>query len=112
MWINDGTITTSLEPGWNIQNVGELIKNESFTIGGRYSVKVWGFFEAWSIPVNNIPSSDAMQINEWWQKQTELTFFIDADSYSVYINNPEPPFTNVSKPYHDEIEGNLIIQQR
>lgn len=110
-YLTDGTITVSLDIDWELQRRATNILNTSRTVGGRDQRYFWNNFPAFSIPLSNVPSSDAGQINTWWKDTNELTLFFDSTSYQTHITGNAQPFQQMVKPYQDQWNGNIQIER-
>jgi hypothetical protein len=110
-YLTDEAITVILDIEWSLQRLEQQIRYESVGFGGRLSEKLWGDFEAFQVPVLNIPTSDAMIINEWFETQKQLYFYFDQSTSQVLITNLEPPFMLDSAPYHNEHNGFIRLEQ-
>ena len=110
-YLTDGTITVSLEIDWGIRRQAVNILNTSRTVGGRDQRYFWANFQTFNIPLSNVPSSDAAQINEWWRSTDELTLYFDSTSYQTYITGNTQPFQQLVKPYQIEWNGVIPIER-
>lgn len=110
-YLSNGTIQIDIAPEWETTFKGAVLRADSRTIGGLVSTYKWGDYEAWDVPLTYVPSSDVMQINEWWETQQQLTFYFDETSYDVYILG-NCPFQSPAKPYYDSYNGTLNLQKK
>ena len=87
-----GTYTITLYPDFDYT----FIENPILRIANRRNngdlivfVSSETYF-SYTIPINNISSSDASIINSWWQTATTLRFFPDTAINSSYKNATGP----------------------
>ena len=127
MILTDGSIEIAIDGDWGTLHQREVIREDMQSIGGKNYSYHWGSFNAWSIPIDYIPSSDAAQVNEWYRDREELTFHYEGDfilnnpvngvldenhlwdSTNVYIMGQ--PFQQMKKPYQTAWRGNLTIEE-
>lgn len=69
----------------------------------------------YSIPLNNVSSTDATQIITWWQSLTALSFYPDLTNtpdtyYTVNIVNRQAPLNNMF-PFETIYEGILELRE-
>ena len=108
-YITDGSIQIDLQIDWNSIHQKNIIASQSVTIGGRVTQYIWGSFNDFSFPLDCVPSSDAMQMNKWWETNTNLILYFDQNSYDVQIMNK--PFNSFSRPYTDQLQGTLNVEK-
>lgn len=109
-YLNDGTITVSLGVGLDSTRNGANISDSRRTIGGREQTFFWNNYDGFDFSAQNVPSSDAAQVNEWWRNQTQLTLVFDGVTYTTRIVGNQP-FSQVNKPYFDEWKGQIMVER-
>lgn len=93
-------ISVIFEAQFSSETSKEKIASSHATISGRDSFYNYSIFNTFTIDVKYITSSDRLQINEWWENQSELFFTnYDQSTATVKITNDSQPSKEVSWPY-------------
>jgi len=99
--LSDGTITITIFPEWETQDLQTVVNVSNRSIGGHEANFLWSDFNAFVIPLNYVPSSDTSRINEWWRDTTRVFLFLDVTTHVGLLTNPTEPFKNLNRPYND-----------
>ena len=111
--LSDGvSIDIDLEPDWDFKRLEKLRIEPSISISGVGADYTWTSFKTFSVPLKYVTTSDAIQMNLWWERTTSLLFLWEQSTYSVLITNPNKPFLATIKPYHDLYSGTLEIERK
>lgn len=108
-------ITFDPSEGYKKPNDSEINRYSSIN-GTEYSYKRY-VKKLWEIPLEFIPSADAVQINTWWEDIEQLQFYpdlINAPStyYNIRIWNNSVPLDSFRRPrWEDYFDGDLILRQ-
>lgn len=108
-YLSDSTLTVSLYPMTRMEQHAQLIIDRRRNIGGSAFDYLWGSYKHFQIDVEYLTTSDAAQINEWWETTTELTLFFDSTSYQGYITSRDQPFQSLNRPYPDAWFGTISM---
>lgn len=107
--IDDGATTVTIYDTWDRTEADSLILGRAISINGDEIDYKWGKTNNWSLSIENIPSSDYQQLNEWWADQTDLSISVDTGTFRIL--GASEPFTSLIKPYTDESQGSLLLRK-
>ena len=115
MIIHSTVDSLQLFPEDNISRPEEILRKNTFTIGGRLAQ----FYEEKldtkvNLDLTFMTTSDASLINQWWTDQTAITVvddFLDVSSGSFFITNQGQPFRQLHRPYNNMWRGGLTLEQ-
>lgn len=98
----------------------DIVKDESAHrsrgVNLDLTVYKWGSHKKFSFGMKWVSDSDSQIMNEWWEDNTEVKFFIvdsagDCTAYDVMIRNSSLPFQSTIAPYVDEYKGKLLLEE-
>ena len=110
-YLNDGTLTVSLEIDYRSQNPAVLEVQRDRTIGGKDSYYAYAYVRGFNLITRWVSNSDSQLMNQWWMNSTPLTLYYgpEASSYDVILTSKEQPFNSLQKAYNDSFYGTVIL---
>ena len=66
--ISDGVTTITVHDTWSRTDTKTLLIGRTSTLTGAEFDYKWGKVDGYALSFQNIPSSDADQLNSWWQQ--------------------------------------------
>ena len=114
----DSANAIEIYPGYDYKP--DIIKDESThrSRGENLDMTIykWGSYNKFEFSLEFVPDSNHQIINEWWEDNTSIVFFRvdsagDCDAYDVKIRNKSLPLATPQKPYIDQYNGKLILEE-
>lgn len=103
----------SLEPEYDYGRSDSKIENIHRTRSGDRYVYKWGEYRKFKFSIRYVTSADQSTINDWWRNNTLLQFYEEGstDISSVQLVNRSLPVGELIKPYIDQYEGRLELEE-
>lgn len=111
--LHSATNSIQLYPEYSYRDEAEKIETVHRSRSGKEYRYKFGDFGRWRIPLSFLTSSDAAQINEWWNTNTDLTYTEDGGTttYGVRLVNDKKPIGGFVEPYDDLWTGTLELEE-
>lgn len=93
---------------------GTLADRSRAALGDGYDL-VRSRFREWSLEVSHVDSATVSIVNSWWDSSAQL-YLCDLESpatiYSVRLSGEAAPFRQFIRPYYDEWQGVIELEER
>lgn len=108
--LTDSTTLVTLYPEYDFTDAGTKIE-ESHRVrdGGEFKYK-FGSYDKFTFGLRYVNSSDAYNINQWWNTNTALYFNNDGTIFNVRLANGTKPIGKYILPYTNLFEGTIELE--
>lgn len=115
--LDDGSVTLTVYPEYSVKISAKKEEKKYRLQNGDIQIYKTGDYGKIDFKMQYVPASDAMQINDWWLNNTELTYTHTNSITSVsstmncVLRNSKTPFERYQEPYVNLMEGSIKLEE-
>ncbi len=110
-YLHSSTNTVTIYPQYDYMREDKKIRTISRTKDGSRFVYNWASYFRVKFGLNYLTSSEAQQINDWWDNDTPLSYINNSGTVtSCYIVNRSTPIGKIHTPYQEPNKGVIELE--